>query len=71
MDEPAWHRLGKPDAKGVMVCPESGYRYAEAKPGILRCLDLEEEAPLPKDLAMGAKSYDEFKESAAVEEALP
>lgn len=65
------HRLGKPDAKGVMVCPESGYRYAEAKPGILRCLDLEEEAPLPKDLAMGAKSYDEFKESAAVEEALP
>lgn len=65
------HRLGKPDAKGVMVCPESGYRYTETKPGVLRCLDLAEEAQLPKELAMGAKSYDEFKESAAVEEALP
>jgi len=62
------HRLSAPDANGIMVCPESGYRYAENTLGVLRCLDLDEEAPLPKDLAFGAKSYDDFKESAAAEE---
>jgi UDP-2-acetamido-3-amino-2,3-dideoxy-glucuronate N-acetyltransferase len=41
-------RLGKPDAQGVMRCPESGFRYVEDKPGCLRCLDLDELAPLPK-----------------------
>jgi len=55
------HRLGKPGADGVMVCPESGYRYKEASPGVLRCLDLDEEAPLPPELAIGTVSYDEFK----------
>ena len=64
------HRLGAADANGIMVCPESGYRYAETKPGVLRCLDLDEEAPLPKDLAVGAKSYDDFKESSALERAV-
>lgn len=63
-------RLGKPDASGVMVCPESGYRYKETEPGVLRCLDLDEEAALPKELAVGKKSYDEFKASPAVEEAV-
>ena len=61
------HRLGTPDAKGIMVCPESGYRYRETEPGVLRCLDLDEEAPLPKELAVGAKSYHNFKDNAAVE----
>lgn len=56
------HRLAKPDAEGVMVCPESGYRYRESD-GVLRCLDLDEEASLPPELAQGEKSYDEFKES--------
>ncbi|MFP6858879.1 MAG: acyltransferase [Roseibacillus sp.] len=56
------HRLAKPDAQGVMVCPESGYRYRESD-GVLRCLDLDEEASLPPELAQGEKSYDEFKES--------
>ncbi len=65
------HRLGAADANGAMACPESGYRYAETEPGVLRCLDLDEEAPLPRELAVGAKSYDEFKENAAVEEAVP
>ena len=55
------HRLGAPDGEGIMRCPESGYRYKEATPGTLRCLDLDEEAPLPPDLAKGTKSYDEFK----------
>jgi UDP-2-acetamido-3-amino-2,3-dideoxy-glucuronate N-acetyltransferase len=56
------HRLAKPDAEGVMVCPESGYRYRESD-GVLRCLDLDEETSLPPELAQGEKSYDEFKES--------
>jgi UDP-2-acetamido-3-amino-2,3-dideoxy-glucuronate N-acetyltransferase len=54
------HKLAKPDAKGQSVCPESGYRYEE-KNGKLRCLDLDEEAPLPADKAVGTKSYDELK----------
>ena len=61
------HRLGAPDASGAMVCPESGYRYREVEPGVLRCLDLDEDAPLPKELATGAKSYDEFKNHSALE----
>jgi UDP-2-acetamido-3-amino-2,3-dideoxy-glucuronate N-acetyltransferase len=41
------HRLASPDAQGVMVCPESGLRYREVEAGVLRCLDLDESAPLP------------------------
>ena len=37
------HKLGAPDSSGVMICPESGYRYKEIEPGILRCLDLDED----------------------------
>lgn len=56
------HRLTNPDSDGVMVCPESGYRYQEVEPGMLRCLDLNEELPLPADLSKGTKSYKQFKE---------
>lgn len=56
------HRLESPDANGVMVCSESGYRYREVEPGVLRCLDLDEEAPLPAELSKGTKSYRELKE---------
>ena len=55
------HRLGRPDADGVMTCPESGLRYKEVSAGVLRCLDLDEEAPLPPELAVGKVSYDELK----------
>jgi UDP-2-acetamido-3-amino-2,3-dideoxy-glucuronate N-acetyltransferase len=55
------HRLKDPDADGVMICPESGYRYKEVSPGVLRCLDLDEEAPLPPELSVGEVPYDEFK----------
>jgi UDP-2-acetamido-3-amino-2,3-dideoxy-glucuronate N-acetyltransferase len=55
------HRLDCPDANGVMRCPESGYRYKETDPGVLRCLDLDEEAPLPAELSEGTKSYRELK----------
>jgi len=41
------HRLINPDANGIYVCPESGWRYKEIEPGILRCLDWPEEEPLP------------------------
>lgn len=58
------HRLGAPDPDGVMICPESGFRYREVSPGVLRCLDLDEEAPLPEDLSVGVRTYDEFKRSA-------
>ena len=54
------HRLGNQDSEGIMVCPESGFRYEFAGNG-LRCLDLDEEASLPADLAKGVKTYDELK----------
>ena len=44
-----------------MVCVESRFRYKEIEPGVLKCLDLDEEAPLPADTAIGKKSYDELK----------
>lgn len=55
------HVLKSPDARGIMKCPESGFRYQEARPGTLRCLDLDEEAPLPPALAKGTKAYEDFK----------
>lgn len=39
-------RLGKPDSTGIMRCPDSGFRYTEIEPGVLRCLDLPEDQPL-------------------------
>lgn len=39
-------RLPEPDEDGVMSCPESGFKYREIKPGLVRCLDLDEEAEL-------------------------
>ncbi len=42
------YRLGEPDAAGVMTCPFSGMRYKEVHPELLKCLDLDEAAPLPK-----------------------
>ncbi len=53
--------LLKPDVRGELRCPESGYRYRETAPGVLRCLDLDEEAPLPTELSKGARNYDSFK----------
>ena len=56
------HVLERPCEDGVMTCPESGLRYKEIKQGVLRCLDLDEEAPMPKSMATGKSSYDEFKQ---------
>ncbi len=41
------HRLPPPDAQGIMVCPESGWRYRLDQTGVLRCLDWPEEESLP------------------------
>ena len=57
------HRLGTPEADGKMKCPESGYIYQEVEPGILRCHNLDEDQPLPKELAVGQHSYDSFKKA--------
>lgn len=55
------HRLADPDKNGVMLCPESGLRYQEIEPGVMRCLDLDENSPLPVEMGTGTRSYDEFK----------
>jgi len=51
----------RPGADGVMRCPESQLRYREVEPGVLRCLDLDEEAPMPAELAVGKVTYDDWK----------
>lgn len=61
------HRLGSPDLSGVMHCPETGYRYKEEEGGVLRCLDRDEDAPLPPELSKGTKSYRQFKEDSSYE----
>ena len=54
-------RLPEPNSEGIMVCCESGYRYKEIEHGVVRCLDLDEEAPLPADKSVGKIPYDDFK----------
>ena len=56
--------LLRPGADAIMICPESGMRYSEAEPGVLRCLDLDEDSPLPTGLAIGHRDYRFFKTSA-------
>lgn len=56
------HMLKDPDANGIMTCPESGFRYQLAN-DTLRCLDLDEETPLPAEKTVGTITYDELKKS--------
>lgn len=53
------HLLQKTE-EGIMTCPESGLRYQEDA-GCLRCIDLNEEAPLPLEMATGKEFYDVIK----------
>lgn len=46
---------------GVMICKESGYRYQEVSSGVLKCLDLDEDAPLPAEKSVGTIAYDDLK----------
>jgi UDP-2-acetamido-3-amino-2,3-dideoxy-glucuronate N-acetyltransferase len=41
------YRLSGASADGLLRCPQTGWRYREVKPGLLRCLDHDEAAPLP------------------------
>jgi UDP-2-acetamido-3-amino-2,3-dideoxy-glucuronate N-acetyltransferase len=54
-------KLSPPDKNGFMVCRESNFRYKETSKGILRCLDLDEEKPLPAEMAVGRLQYDQLK----------
>ena len=53
-------KLPDPDPEGVMTCPESGLRYKKTD-GVVRCLDIREEEPLPESLATGKKDYRAFR----------
>ena len=48
------------DNSNQAICPESKYRYQRAGEEV-KCLDLNEDKPLPDELSVGSKSYDEFK----------
>jgi len=61
------HRLDSPDIDGVMRCPETGYRYQEVETGVLKCLDLDEEAPLPAEVTVGTKTYRQLREETKYE----
>ncbi len=50
-------KLPAPDRNGIMICPESGFRYREEQPEQLRCLDLDEEQPLPENMRIGQQKY--------------
>jgi UDP-2-acetamido-3-amino-2,3-dideoxy-glucuronate N-acetyltransferase len=53
------HRLAE-TGDGPMVCPESGLRYV-VENDACRCIDLDEDAPLPEALRRSEKSYDQLK----------
>ena len=53
------HKLCFDDSKQA-ICPESKYRYERAGEEV-KCLDLDEEKPLPDELSVGSESYDSFK----------
>ena len=48
------------DENNQAICPESHFCYERAGEKV-KCLDLDEEKPLPDKLSVGSKSYDEFK----------
>jgi UDP-2-acetamido-3-amino-2,3-dideoxy-glucuronate N-acetyltransferase len=52
------HRL-EPGPDRILRCPESGFRYHEVQPGKIRCLDLDENAPLPAATTIGTQPYRE------------
>jgi UDP-2-acetamido-3-amino-2,3-dideoxy-glucuronate N-acetyltransferase len=53
------HKLYFDDANQA-ICPESNYR-SESVGDEVRCLNLDEDKPLPDELTVGTKSYYEFK----------
>jgi len=53
------HRLALESVGDEATCPESELRYALTGDGV-RCLDLDEDAPLPDALAVGDRPYRDF-----------
>ena len=53
------HRLNF-NGSNRALCPETNYEY-EMVGETIRCLDLEEDKPLPSELSFGSLSYDSFK----------
>lgn len=51
----------RPDAEGVMRCPESEFTYRISETGAVQCVDLAEDSPLPSELSAGVKPYRAFK----------
>ncbi len=51
------HRLTPEGDEGIMACPESGFHYKEVEPGVVRCLDLDEDAPLPESHRTGTMRF--------------
>lgn len=49
-------KLGSPDAQGIMVCPESGFRYRRDEDG-LTCLDTHEALPFGGDVRIKGERY--------------
>jgi len=54
------HILKSKNVDGEFICPESKFRYNENE-GTLKCLDLDEDAPLPDNLTEGVVYYDDLK----------
>ena len=48
------------DENNQAICPESNYRYERVGKEV-RCLDLDEDKPLPNELSVGSATYDFFK----------
>jgi len=48
------------DENNQAICPESNYRYERVGKEV-RCLDLNEDKPLPDELSVGSETYDSFK----------
>lgn len=47
----------KADPKGLMICPDTGFRYREEEPGVVRCVDVQEAQLLPPGLRSGRVAY--------------
>ena len=48
------------DNSNHAICPESKYQYQIIREDV-KCLDLDEDKPLPDELSVGSESYDDFK----------
>ena len=56
------HKLEFASDDCAMICPGSGFRYKEVQPGVLHCLDFDEESALPAEPSKRRKSHNQFKE---------